>query len=363
MSSRDLILTGLAAAAAVGAAAGCSEGGGAADAAPPDAVTYDYDAAAEPYTISQSGLYANTEEKILAPGVRPFEPRFELWSDGSAKERWVELPDGGQIDNRSGDFWVYPEGTRLWKEFSEDGMRLETRLLYKSGPEPGDWYMMSYVWDEDERDAVAAPEGAEGVRGTEHDVPSQEACAECHEPMYDGALGFSGIQLDRDPAEAGDGVTLDDLLTDGELMFGTGSDAYPHYPIPGDDDAVEALGYLHANCAGCHNERSNVDVGGEARPEFIIATDEEGRESVESTPTHRTTVGVTSLDPALPVTHIEPGEPEESGVYLRMTTLDPDIRMPPLSTRRVDEASASRLAAWIESLDGDAAEASSGDRP
>ncbi len=325
---------------------------------PPDATLYDHDAAAEPERLSQSGLYANTAAGVLADGVELYAPRFELWSDGADKRRWIAVPDGERIDNADADGWVFPEGTRLWKEFSSGGVKLETRLLYKQGPDPGDWYMMSYVWNDDESDADAAPDGAEAVRGTEHAVPSQEDCVDCHEPTHDGALGFSPIQLDRDPAEADGELTLDDLRARGVLRYGTGTDGYPNYPLPGSASEQDVLGYLHGNCAGCHNPGSDVLGGVDTRPLFHIPTDEEARASVDSLPAYESTLGVRTTETRGATYHIDPGNPGDSAVYERMSTRDSDLAMPPLATDVVDEDATAAVRAWIESLeapgDGDA---------
>jgi hypothetical protein len=335
---------------AVALGCGPSGGFGDADGAPPDAIVYDIDASAAPETLSQSGLYANTAAGQLAPGVRPYRPRFELWSDGTEKRRWVSLPSDAQIDNTDGDFWTFPEGTRLWKEFSQDGVKLETRLLYKRGPTPGDWYMMSYVWNDDESDALAAPAGDPSARGTGHRVPSQAECDTCHAPMHDTALGFSAIQLDQDPATAGQLVTLDQLLVEGRLLFGTGEVGYPHYPLPGTDNEQEILGYLHGNCSGCHNERSPVLAGVPTRPIFLQRVDERFRDAIESAPAYSSTVGVRAVNTEQARSLIEPGDPNESAIYVRMTSRDPNLQMPPIGTRLVDESATLRIRAWIESM-------------
>ncbi len=319
-----------------------------ADAGASDAAPLPYDASVTPETLSQSGLYSDTAAGLLAPGVRPFEPRFELWTDGVDKRRWVYLPEGETIDNAHGDYWIYPEGTRLWKEFARDGMRLETRLLVKTGPEERDWYMMAYVWNEDETDAVAAPLGEPSARGTGHPVPSQAECMDCHEQMTDRALGFSAIQLDH-PTDA-PGVTLQTLLAEGRLRYGTGSAAPPHYPLPGDEPDQQVLGYLHANCGSCHNSRSEVLAGVANRPRLLLSIDERERASVEATPLYDSTVGVRATQPHAGRYLVQPGEPDDSAVYRRMTSREPTSAMPPLGTALVDGDAAAQVRAWIEAL-------------
>src|SRR5688572_2800390 len=74
-----------------------------------------------PQRLSETGLYADLPGEILRAGVRAYRPEFELWSDGASKRRWLALPAGARIDTRDMDAWIYPEGTRLWKEFVRDG--------------------------------------------------------------------------------------------------------------------------------------------------------------------------------------------------------------------------------------------------
>src|SRR5688572_31053294 len=58
---------------------------------------------------------------------------LQLWADGATKRRWLFLPDGAQIDSADPDHWRFPAGTRLWKEFTRDGVRVETRIMHKTG--------------------------------------------------------------------------------------------------------------------------------------------------------------------------------------------------------------------------------------
>ena len=81
-----------------------------------------------PERLSQTGLYADIAAKQIAPGVLSFSPQYPLWSDGARKQRWIALPPGTSVDASDSDAWVFPVGTRLWKEFAFD-RRIETRFL------------------------------------------------------------------------------------------------------------------------------------------------------------------------------------------------------------------------------------------
>ncbi|MDP2310339.1 MAG: PQQ-dependent sugar dehydrogenase [Pseudomonadota bacterium] len=182
-----------------------------------------------------------------APGGIPYEVRYPLWSNGAEKQRWLELPVGTAIDTTDPEAWVYPEGTRLWKRFTMDGLPVETRLLEKRD---GAWIGATYVWSGD--DAYLT----DGTRqdlilpsGEPYTVPSQYACAVCHEATsgQDAPLGVEPFQL-------GD---------EGLAAIAEALDA-PYGPAPELDiaDPVEAevRGYLHGNCAFCHQPAGVVSM-------------------------------------------------------------------------------------------------------
>mgnify|MGYP007029512242 FL=1 len=132
------------------------------------------------------------------------------------------------------DDWQFPVGTKLWKEFVRDGVRVETRLLQKVGPGPDEWSGVAYVWTEDETDALARPEGVVDARGT----PLEQAalgllhanCGHCHNS--------------RRPA--GGSRCFDSAGTSIQLWLPVGASrpqdtpayrtAIPHFVRPGDPD-------------------------------------------------------------------------------------------------------------------------------
>jgi len=222
----------------------------AADAAPPDMPDAAPDTAVmvpEPLRyerLSDTGLYSDIAAGTLGDGVREYEPFGKLWTDGAGKRRWVKLPDGEQIDTTDMDEWSYPVGTKLFKEFTRDGVRVETRILEKLAE--GDWFMVAFQWNDEQTDAVAVPDGVEDASGTEHDIPDQGDCTWCHDGRADKALGFTAIQLSHDA----EGMTLTKLIDEGLLTDPPAG----NFTFPGDEAEQSALRYLHANCGHCHNE-------------------------------------------------------------------------------------------------------------
>lgn len=155
-------------------------------------------------------------------GARPFTPQYPLWSDGSDKRRWLSLPPGASIDKSDPDAWVFPPGTKAWKEFSRAGQRIETRFIERL-PD-GAWRYATYVWNREGTSATLAP--VQGVR--QLGIPSRTDCLACHEGAAVPILGYSAVQLES--------------------------------KLP------RALGYLHGNCGHCHN-----DSGPLANVELVLA--------------------------------------------------------------------------------------------
>jgi hypothetical protein len=274
---------------------------------------------------------------------------YPLWSDGAAKRRFVYLPPGTNIDTSDMDYWGLPQGTRLWKEFTRDGVKVETRLLWKQGPAEADWYAVSFAWSDDGSEAIAAPNGVEDARGTEHDVPNETDCKTCHARQRGFALGFSALQLDHDDGD----VNLPSLIASGSLSVPPAGTEAPIFPLPGDEVTRTALGYLHGNCGGCHNPNSDVQM----RTTILWHLETDSLATVEATTIYRTTVGQPPQVPS-PFEYtsvIEPGQPAASVALYRMNERDPRedslVPMPPLATEEVDiNGGVAAVAAWAESL-------------
>jgi len=295
-----------------------------------------------PQTLLESGLWTDIAAETLAEGVLAYQPAYVLWSDGARKRRWVYLPPDAVIDTSEMDFWSYPEGTKAWKEFAIDGKKLETRLLFKMGPLISDWYHVSFQWNADGTEAVAAPEGANNVLGTQHDIPDQADCRKCHIRQPDYMIGFSALQL----AHQKKGVNLGSLVADGRLSDEPGGEA-PYLVIPGVAVERKALGYLHANCGGCHHRDS--DVMDTAAVNLRLEVD--SLATVEDTVIYKTSVGVKNqLQLPGVKSVIEPGDPASSSIYVRMQERATAAQMPPVGTEVVDDDGMAVIEAWIDHL-------------
>jgi hypothetical protein len=286
--------------------------------------------------ISHTGLYADVGKKTVAANAIAFEPAFALWSDGAEKKRWITVPPGTSIDASDPDHFVLPVGAQLFKEFSLGGKRLETRLIERLAAtgKDSDYFFGAFVWRDDESDADFVPAGAENVRGTDHDVPSAEACSTCHIGEPGHALGFSARQLSHDRA----GLNLAAMRERGIVP-----PSVTERPIPGDP----AVGYLHANCGHCHN------INGVAWPDTDMTLRlGYGESDLASSAMVKSTVGIRlqSYRHAGYELRIDPGSPDTSAVLFRMGERGDAGAMPPIATEKADTAAMDRVRAWISGL-------------
>ncbi len=310
------------------------------DAAPPDAAP-DADLR---MTLESTGLYSDFANQVIAADVQIYTPVYPLWTDGEVKKRWVQFPEGSVIDTSNMDFWVYPVGTKMWKQFATpEGKILETRYMVKNGPDLADWYFVAFAWNEEQSAAFELPFGDIDVLGTSFDIPGQGDCSKCHERQSDFVIGFSAIQL----AHTGPGVNLDTLIADGRLSDPPAG-VSPYFVVPGDSNTQEVLGYIHGNCGGCHHPDSDVNDITPMHLRLEVAT----MATVEETSIFTTTVGITPerTGPEGTTTLIAPGDLEASSVYRRMNLRDIVLQMPPRGTEVVDTEGVDKLATWILSL-------------
>ena len=284
-------------------------------------------AEALPTRLSETGLYTDIASQGVSEAAIEFSPRFPLWTDGATKRRWILLPAGASVTTQDPDDWRYPVGTATFKEFTRDGVRVETRMNLKT--EDG-WAAAAYIWTDDDDDAVRQMLTATDVAGTPHDVPGAAECQACHGGRGDFTLGFSATQLDVETRRA--------LFDAGVLS----------HPVEGELelDSTEAagLGTLHGNCSHCHNPTRHQQpqatdcYAPSSHIDFDLSLPHD-LEDVEDAPALRT-----AMEPL--------GEPNDSKVIRRMSTREWDNDrppMPPLGTELIDEEGVATVRALLES--------------
>jgi hypothetical protein len=201
-----------------------------------------------------------------------FEPQYPLYSDNSTKRRWIYLPEDTQINTQNLDGWVFPKGTILWKEFTLDGIKIETRVLEKIGDGTGvsAWRTSVYLWRSDQMDAdlldpsitdfytsTSFPNATMGEKEiyAAFDVQSRyriaryDQCMTCHQGSADVSLGFNYLQLSSTRI-----VTIQILKDERKLSH----PPMVYDELPGTLAQKAGLGYIQGNCAHCHMGRAGV---------------------------------------------------------------------------------------------------------
>lgn len=296
-----------------------------------------------PCVLSETGLYA-ADMTTLAAGVHSYTPNFQLWTDGAEKKRWIALPPGTKIDTTDMDYWSFPAGTKLWKEFTRDGARVETRLLQKQPS--GAWYAVAYHWRADQREADAVPNGVNDASATPHDVPNSDDCLTCHSQMPDKVLGFSAIQLAHAKQDAASALewTLDTLVADG-LLSQPPSQSLTLPPAGLDRDF---FGYLHSNCGHCHNAKgsANAQTGLDLWLKVADLAGPVASYSVYQGVFDKDIVWLDAEHPEAPK-RVAPGSLENSAMYQRFVEKGRTWSMPPLGTELVDPVGKKLFEDWI----------------
>ena len=299
-----------------------------------------------PTALACTGLYTDMSTGEISEDVNAYEPGVALWSDGATKRRFIQLPLGTTIDTHDMDHWVFPSGTKLWKEFSLGGKKIETRFIEKKSD--GTWFRTVYAWNADETEASEVTTGITNVNGTGYDIPAQGECATCHEGEPDGVLGFEAVGLSIPGAT---GLTLAELV---KLGLVTNAPSAP-IVIPGTPVESAAIAWLHANCGNsCHNTSPDAWA---SYTGLVMRLSVGQMQSVGATSTYQTAVNVVSGFQPIPgesFDRIAPGNPALSAILYRAsrrdTPQDPSVQMPPIGTNIVDTEGVALVQAWIAGM-------------
>lgn len=308
-----------------------------------------------PQRLAETGLYRGGD--VDARNL-PFAPQYPLWTDGMAKRRWIYLPPGTAIDGTDEHAWRFPTGTKLWKEFSFNGRKVETRMLWKVADDR--WEFGSYAWNEAGTEALLVPDGMPGVievaPGRRHSIPSRTDCTACHGTDSAGPLGFNALQLspDRDPnaihgEPLREGMLTLQMLVARQLLAHSRDDLVSRPPaIRASTPATRSvLGYFAANCGMCHNGNGEIAaLGPVIRTRDLVADGDAVARSLVGARTKWQVPGVADGHSVL----VDGATPERSAILTRMRSRAPSSQMPPLGTVVRDQEAVDAVTRWIAEL-------------
>lgn len=302
-----------------------------------------------PERLSDAGCFVDLPALAPAPGVVPYAVNAPLWSDGSIKDRFIELPPGQTIASDVDGGWRFPVGSVIIKAFSYPldsvPVPVETRVMIKRDH---GWEFHSYRWRDDGQDADLLSRRDERLLDLPdgplvHAFPSRSSCEVCHRVDEVRVIGVRSDQLNRIAHYVdGDNEQLAAMAAIG--MFSDAAidpAALPRMPDPYDAHvpvAERARAYLHTNCAHCHQPGGWVPDVIDLDLRFNTAF---GQMRVCEVPTASGQQGV----------RLVAGDPEGSRLFERMLLRDGSQQMPPIATTLIDPRGIEAVRGWIESLE------------
>lgn len=319
-----------------------------------------------PGLLSQTGAFADVVNLTPAESMIPYDLISPLWSDRADKHRWVSVPTGSYVQWAEQGKWTWPAGTVFVKHFElpidESNplvvKHLETRLLVVQ--HNGLVYGATYKWRDDNSDAdllhtsldesieIQSPQGNWTQTWT---YPSPADCLTCHNPDAKGVLGVKTASLNKHWLYPS-GVSDNQLRTWNHLgIFSEPLNDAAIATMPAHaalEDASKTAehrlrSYWDINCANCHGVQGIASLW-DARFETPLNLQGVVNGAVAEQRDYLADYGLS--DPRI----VTPGNKENSLLYIRDKSVDPDDRMPPLGRQLEDTRYLDVLEQWINSL-------------
>ncbi|WP_343689963.1 hypothetical protein [Chitinophaga sp.] len=174
------------------------------------------------------------------PSSIPYEVATSLFSDYTDKARSIHIPPHQKIIIIDNGLPQFPEGTILFKTFSQQGIKIETRVLIKTAQ---NWEAGTYIWDVAQQDAYLT-KGRE-KRPSGYTIPTIRQCHSCHGKDLQ-PIGVKARNIYHQ---------IPSFIQAGLLEA---PDLTNVSPLPNWQDTTWSLekrarAYLDVNCAHCHH--------------------------------------------------------------------------------------------------------------
>jgi uncharacterized repeat protein (TIGR03806 family) len=297
-----------------------------------------------PRNLSETGIFSSVADYKAAPGVVPYSVNSPGWTDGATAERHLALPGDTTLPFGGNRGWELRERSVIIQTLSSGDHRIETRLMTRQNNE---WAGYSYLWNKEQTEAeLVGKKGLDieiesGGKKQPWRIPGRAECMSCHSRADNFLLGITANQLNREhDYKEGSAPQLKTLAKLGVLSGYKDQDPGRLANPYDEKQPLEARvrSYLDTNCAPCHIEAG----GGNSTIQLNSGPPLEKMRLVSAHPRHAT-FGIPSA------LLVAPGNPERSILYQRISRRGSG-QMPPLVSRKVDEAAAGLFRDWIRSL-------------
>lgn len=320
-----------------------------------------------PYELlSDYGFFEGNQADLKpSANVIPYSVNAPLWSDGAGKQRFLVLPPGEKAEMTDMDEWALPNGTIIIKSFyfpldrrdlTGPRRHVETRLLIRDTSAKEGWTAHTYVWNDGQTDAVRMIAGQPtnidfidemGNPVTQfYLVPNTNQCKNCHtrNDLY-VPLGINTHQLNGMVTVNNAQKNQLDYLNERGVFGAALPDpaTLPAFPNPFGAAPLEerARAYLHANCSHCHRPGAE---GGPSGLVLLAWENEPAKYGVcKGSVAAGGGTGNNDYD-------IVPGTPGDSIMVFRMSSTDPEVKMPEIPNLLPDNQGVSLISEWIAAM-------------
>lgn len=275
----------------------------------------------------------------------PYTPNAEFWSDSAAKDRFLAIPNGQNIQIGADNDWTFPNNSVLIKNFRLGTRMVETRLFMRHSD--GSWAGYTYEWNAAGTDATRVVGGKTvSINNQSWVFPSEAQCLTCHTDAAGRSLGLETGQLNGTITYASTGRAANQLTTLNSIAVLTPAlttpvAQLPLIPNPNDTSRSvndRARAYLHTNCANCHRPG-----GGTPSTMDLRYTTPLNATNACNLPPQAGALGIANAQ------LIAVGDAARSVVVARTNRRDANA-MPPLASTQVDAAGVTLLTGWVNQL-------------
>ncbi|MDH4471986.1 MAG: hypothetical protein QE487_05220 [Fluviicola sp.] len=312
-----------------------------------------------PYPVLSDYKFFRGEMKYQIPSsdVIAYAPATPLFTDYALKKRFIWMPDGEKAsyvaDNKVLEM---PVGTVLIKTFYYKNVLpngatkiIETRLLIRKA---SGWIFANYKWNDEQTEAYLTTSAStvpiswlqDGEqKSTNYRIPSETECLICHKHQGQPVpIGIKPQNLNNlFKYTEGSRNQLSKLIQAGYLEPGLPANITSTINYKDQSKSVDLRlrSYLDANCAHCHAEGGHCDY----RPMRLAFSETVDPVNIGLCVEPDEFVGAayTSI--------ITPSQPDRSVMHLRLSTNQPNLRMPLIGRTIVHEEGLELLEEWIYS--------------